>query len=154
MTIRIFLSADRSITSLHLDPMGQLVPQGVPGELCMAGPQIACGYWKREDLTAEKFVDCPFTEGKMYHTGDLVKYNSEGQIEYMGRIDNQVKLRGFRIELGEIETLISKYEGIQMQSVQVKEIGGVQHLCAYYTADRQIDSDALRDYLAEQLTDY
>ena len=134
--------------------MGQLVPQGVPGELCMAGPQVACGYWKREDLTAEKFVDCPFMEGKMYHTGDLVKYNSEGQIEYMGRIDNQVKLRGFRIELGEIETLISKYEGVQMQCVQVKEIGGVQHLCAYYTADRQIDSDALRDYLAEQLTDY
>ena len=65
-----------------------------------------------------------------------------------------MKLRGFRIELGEIETLISKYEGVQMQSVQVKEIGGVQHLCAYYTADRQIDSNALRDYLAEQLTDY
>ena len=143
-----------NLSAFVLDPMGQLVPQGVPGELCMAGPQIACGYWKREDLTAEKFVDCPFTEGKMYHTGDLVKYNSEGQIEYMGRIDNQVKLRGFRIELGEIETLISKYEGVQMQSVQVKEIGGVQHLCAYYTADRQIDSDALRDYLAEQLTDY
>ena len=143
-----------NLSAFVLDPMGQLVPQGVPGELCMAGPQIACGYWKREDLTAEKFVDCPFTEGKMYHTGDLVKYNSEGQIEYMGRIDNQVKLRGFRIELGEIETLISKYEGVQMQRVQVKEIGGVQHLCAYYTADRQIDSDALRDYLAEQLTDY
>ena len=143
-----------NLSAFVLDPMGQLVPQGVPGELCMAGPQIACGYWKRKDLTAEKFVDCPFMDGKMYHTGDLVKYNSEGQIEYMGRIDNQVKLRGFRIELGEIETLISKYEGVQMQSVQVKEIGGVQHLCAYYTADRQIDSDALRDYLAEQLTDY
>ena len=143
-----------NLSAFVLDPMGQLVPQGVPGELCMAGPQVACGYWKREDLTAEKFVDCPFMEGKMYHTGDLVKYNSEGQIEYMGRIDNQVKLRGFRIELGEIETLISKYEGVQMQCVQVKEIGGVQHLCAYYTADRQIDSDALRDYLAEQLTDY
>ena len=143
-----------NLSAFVTDPMGQLVPQGVPGELCMAGPQIACGYWKREDLTAEKFVDCPFMDGKMYHTGDLVKYNSEGQIEYMGRIDNQVKLRGFRIELGEIETLISKYEGVQMQCVQVKEIGGVQHLCAYYTADRQIDSDALRDYLAEQLTDY
>lgn len=143
-----------NLSAFVTDPMGQLVPQGVPGELCMAGPQIACGYWKREDLTAEKFVDCPFMDGKMYHTGDLVKYNIEGQIEYMGRIDNQVKLRGFRIELGEIETLISKYEGVQMQCVQVKEIGGVQHLCAYYTADRQIDSDALRDYLAEQLTDY
>ena len=143
-----------NLSAFVTDPTGNLVPQGVPGELCMAGPQIARGYWKREDLTAEKFVDCPFMEGKMYHTGDLVKYNSEGQIEYMGRIDNQVKLRGFRIELGEIETLISKYDGIRMQSVQVKEMGGVQHLCAYYTADRPIDTNALRDYLAEQLTDY
>ena len=137
-----------------VDAEGQIAPQGIAGELCMAGPQIACGYWHREELTAEKFADCPFMEGKMYHTGDLVKYNEDGQIEYMGRIDSQVKLRGFRIELGEIETLIGKYEGIQMESVQVREIGGVQHLCAYYTADRQIDQDALRDFLAEQLTDY
>lgn len=137
-----------------VDAEGQMAPQGVAGELCMAGPQIACGYWHREELTVEKFADCPFVDGMMYHTGDLVKYNEEGQIEYLGRIDNQVKLRGFRIELGEIETLIGKYEGIQMESVQVREIGGVQHLCAYYTADRQIDQDSLRDYLAEQLTDY
>ena len=143
-----------NLSAFVVDAEGQLAPQGIAGELCMAGPQIAAGYWHREDLTAEKFADCPFTDGMMYHTGDLVRYNEEGNIEYLGRIDSQVKLRGFRIELGEIETLISKYEGIQMQSVQVKEIGGVQHLCAYYSADRQIDVDALREYLAGQLTDY
>ena len=137
-----------------VDPYGQLVPQGVAGELCMAGIQMAAGYWKREDLTAEKFTDCPFAEGRMYHTGDLVKYNGNGDIEYLGRIDSQVKLRGFRIELGEIETLIASYEDIQMVSVQVKEIGGVQHLCAYYSANREIDSDALKEYLSSQLTDY
>ena len=143
-----------NLSAFVVDAAGQLAPQGVAGELCMAGPQIACGYWKREELTAEKFTDCPFMDGKMYHTGDLVRYNEDGQIEYLGRIDSQVKLRGFRIELGEIETLIGKYEGIQMESVQVREIGGVQHLCAYYTADKEIDKDALRNYLAEQLTDY
>ena len=143
-----------NLSAFVVDAAGLLAPQGVAGELCMAGPQIASGYWKREDLTAEKFTDCPFTGGKMYHTGDLVRYNANGDIEYLGRIDNQVKLRGFRIELGEIETLIGKYAGIQMESVQVREIGGVQHLCAYYTADRNIDQNDLRNFLAQELTDY
>ena len=143
-----------NLSAFVVDAEGQLAPQGVAGELCMAGPQIAAGYWKREDLTAEKFADCPFAEGKMYHTGDLVRYNGQGEIEYLGRIDSQVKLRGFRIELGEIETLIAGYDGVQMVSVQVKEVGGVQHLCAYYSANHQIDADALKEYLSSQLTDY
>ena len=137
-----------------VDSYGQLVPKGVAGELCMAGRQVASGYWKREELTAEKFVKCPMTGEKMYHTGDLVKYNEDGNIEYLGRIDSQVKLRGFRIELGEIESLIANYPGILMESVQVREISGVQHLCAYYTADHEIDVDDLKKYLAGQLTDY
>ncbi len=143
-----------NLSAYVTDPCGQMLPQGMAGELCMAGPQIAAGYWKREELTAEKFAGCRFAEGKVYHTGDLVRYNEDGEIEYLGRIDNQVKLRGFRIELGEIETLISRYEGIQMQSVQVKEVGNIQHLCAYFSADRPIDEEALRTYLAAQLTDY
>ena len=130
------------------------MPQGVPGELCLAGPQIANGYWHREDLTREKFTNVLFTSDKVYHTGDLVRYNEDGDIEYLGRIDNQVKLRGFRIELGEIETLISKYDGITMVSVQVKEVGGVQHLVAYYSANTEIDKAALEASLAESLTDY
>ena len=145
-----------NLSAYVVDAAGHLLPIGMPGELCMSGPQMASGYWKREDLTAEKFsaIKVGDEQVKVYHTGDLVRYNAEGQIEYLGRIDNQIKLRGFRIELGEIETLIGKYEGIQMESVQVREIGGVQHLCAYYTADRQIDKDALQSFLAEELTDY
>ncbi len=145
-----------NLSAYVVDPCGHLLPQGMAGELCMAGPQIASGYWKREDLTAEKFANMTIDgqQVKVYHTGDLVRYNADQQIEYMGRIDSQVKLRGFRIELGEIETLIGNYESIQMESVQVREIGGVQHLCAYYTADKEIDKEALRNYLAEQLTDY
>ena len=137
-----------------VDKYGQLMPQGVPGELCLAGPQIANGYWHREDLTNEKFANVLFTSDKVYHTGDLVRYNEDNDIEYLGRIDNQVKLRGFRIELGEIETLISKYDDMTMVSVQVKEIGGVQHLVAYYSAKTEIDKTALENFLAEQLTDY
>lgn len=137
-----------------VDPYGQLVPKGIAGELCMAGRQVATGYWKREDLTAEKFVKCPFADEIMYHTGDLVRYNEDGDIEYLGRIDSQVKLRGFRIELGEIEALIANYPGIRMESVQVREISGTQHLCAYYTADGEIVVDDLKKYLANQLTDY
>ena len=145
-----------NLTAYVVDSFGHLVPDGVAGELCMAGPQMAAGYWKREDLTNEKFSEITIQgqQVKVYHTGDLVKYNFDGQIEYLGRIDSQIKLRGFRIELGEIETVIGQYEGIKMESVQVKEIGGVQHLCAYYTADRYIDKDALRSFLSEELTDY
>ena len=117
---------------------------------------MAAGYWKRDDLTSKVFTDI-VVEGqqvKVYHTGDLVRYNERGLLEYLGRIDSQVKLRGFRIELGEIETLLGKYPGIMMESVQVKTVAGVQHLCAYYTASSHVDIDALRAFLAKSLTDY
>ncbi len=141
---------------LVVDTEGHLLPQGIAGELCMSGVQIARGYWHRDELTQERFCDLTI-DGKaikVYHTGDLVRYNDEGQIEYLGRIDSQVKLRGFRIELGEIETLVGQYEGVRMKSVVVRKMGGVEHLCAYYTADREIDANALKDYLSEKLTDY
>ncbi|MCQ2075240.1 MAG: amino acid adenylation domain-containing protein, partial [Bacteroidaceae bacterium] len=137
-----------------VDSQNQLAPQGIAGELCMAGVQISAGYWRRDDLTAEKFTGCGFADGIIYHTGDLVKYNKDGQLEYLGRIDSQVKLRGFRIELGEIETLIAGFKGVRMVSVQVREVGGVQHLCAYYSADSDIDKDVLKTFLAAQLTEY
>ena len=87
-----------------IDSAGQLLPRGMAGELCIAGNQVGKGYWNRPEMTAERYVDCPWVPGvKMYHTGDLCRWNSEGQIEYLGRIDFQVKLRGYRIELGEIE---------------------------------------------------
>ena len=143
-----------NLTGLVVDQCGHVVPNGIAGELCMAGPQMALGYKNRDDLTQKAFSCIKSQNIKVYHTGDLVRYNEEGQLEYLGRIDSQVKLRGFRIELGEIESQIATFPGIQMESVQVKEVGGVQHLCAYYTADRQIDADMLRSYLSDVLAEY
>lgn len=144
-----------------VDEAGHLLPQGMAGELCFAGIQVGLGYWHREEQTAKAFGDCPFVEKdawgrkvRMYHTGDLCRWNADGQIEYISRIDTQVKLRGFRIELGEIENAICRYEGIRSAVAEVREIGGLQHLCAYYTADVEIDEQKLKAFLAESLTDY
>lgn len=144
-----------------VDEAGHLLPQGVAGELCFAGIQVGLGYWHREEQTAKAFGDCPFVardawgrKVRMYHTGDLCRWNADGQIEYISRIDTQVKLRGFRIELGEIENAICRFEGIRNAVAEVREIGGLQHLCAYYTADVKIDDNALKVFLAASLTDY
>lgn len=138
--------------SLILDEKGNFLPQGVMGELCLAGPQIARGYWHREDLTAEKFVKVG--DLYVYRTGDLARYNAAGELEYGGRIDSMVKLRGFRIELGEIENVASQYPNVKAVAAEVKEIGSMQHLCLYYTAEGNIDEDSLRDSMSGQLTDY
>ena len=144
-----------------VDETGNILPQGIPGELCFAGIQVSLGYWHREEQTAKVFGDCPFIQKdrwgrkvRMYHTGDLCRWNDDGQLEYISRIDTQVKLRGFRIELGEIENAVCRYEGIRSAIVVVKEIGGMQHLCAYYTADCEIDSNKLRENLSQSLTEY
>ena len=123
-----------------VDTAGNLVPQGVAGELCFAGVQVGRGYWRLPERTAQSFVDCPFvTEDRwgrpvrMYHTGDLCRWNDEGQIEYLGRIDTQVKLRGFRIELGEIESKALNIEGIRQAAAEVRKVMGNEHLVLYYT---------------------
>ncbi|MBQ9484350.1 MAG: non-ribosomal peptide synthetase, partial [Ruminiclostridium sp.] len=135
------------IVGLH----GELLPRGIAGELCLAGPQIALGYWKREELTAEKFVNCPYLDGqKMYRTGDLARYNEEGQLEYLGRIDTQVKLRGFRIELGEIESRASQFAGIRSAAAEVRK----DNLVLYYVSDNETDNDELKAFLSESLTEY
>lgn len=144
-----------------VDEAGHLLPQGVAGELCFAGVQVGLGYWRREEQTAKAFGICPFVDKdawgrqvRMYHTGDLCRWNADGQMEYIGRIDTQVKLRGFRIELGEIENAICRFAGIRNAVAEVKEISGLQHLCAYFTADVEIDERALKAFLSESLADY
>ena len=123
-----------------VDTAGNLVPQGVAGELCFAGIQVGRGYWRLPERTAKSFVECPFVKEdrwgrpvRMYHTGDLCRWNEDGQIEYMGRIDTQVKLRGFRIELGEIESKVLNLEGIRQAAAEVRKVQGNEHLVLYYT---------------------
>ena len=147
-----------------VDTAGNLVPQGVAGELCFAGIQVGRGYWRLPERTAKSFVDCPFVKEdawgrpvRMYHTGDLCRWNEDGQIEYLGRIDTQVKLRGFRIELGEIESKALNIEGIRQAAAEVRKVMGNEHLVLYYTVvdGSPIDDETIRQALAaSSLADY
>lgn len=147
-----------------VDTAGHLVPQGVAGELCFAGVQVGRGYWRLPERTAKSFVNCPFVSSdrwgrpvRMYHTGDLCRWNDEGQIEYLGRIDTQVKLRGFRIELGEIESKALQINGIRQAAAEVRKVMGNEHLVLYYTvADGStISSEDIRAELtASSLAEY
>ena len=146
-----------------VDTHNRLLPRGVVGELCIAGIQVGIGYWKRPELTAEKFADCPFvaenidgTTVRMYHTGDLCRWNTDGELEYIGRADDQVKLRGYRVELGEIESCASKFGGISLAVAVIRPVGGTDTLCLYYTADHgaTVDVDELRHALSRSLTEY
>ena len=144
-----------------IDTEGRLVPHGAIGELCFAGVQVGCGYWHQPELTAEKFTDCPFIHQpssilplKMYHTGDLCRWNADGQLEYIGRKDAQVKLRGYRVELGEVEACAVSFEGINQTVAIVRPVGDSDTLCLYYTADGDIDETALRQHLSQSLASY
>ena len=119
-----------------LDPKLQPVPVGVPGELFLGGEGLARGYWNRPQLTAEKFIANPFVAGqRIYRTGDLARYLPDGAIEYLGRLDHQVKLRGFRIELGEIEATLRQDPAVRDCVVVLREdTPGQPRLVAYLAA--------------------
>jgi amino acid adenylation domain-containing protein len=121
----------------------QPVPTGVIGELHIAGVQVARGYLGRPSLTAEKFVPNPFGKGRLYKTGDLGRCRADGAIEFLGRIDDQVKLRGFRIELGEVESVLSQHESVNECAVLVKEDRlGDEPLTGYVVARNEVSSDS------------
>ncbi|AMA54629.1 hypothetical protein AN935_21170 [Bacillus inaquosorum] len=121
-------------------------PEGVAGELCVAGRGLARGYLNREDETVKRFVADPFVPGeRMYRTGDLVKWVNGG-IEYIGRIDQQVKVRGYRIELSEIEVQLAQLSEVQDAAVTaVKDKGGNTAIAAYVTPETA-DIEALKSF--------
>jgi amino acid adenylation domain-containing protein len=136
----------------HLQP----VPIGVPGELHIGGVGVARGYLNRSDLTKEKFIPNPFSnqpESRLYKTGDLARYLPDGNIEYLGRIDNQVKLRGFRIELGEIESVLCKHSAVREAVVILQEN---KSLAAYIVVhdNAAYSINELRNYLQKHLPEY
>ena len=141
-----------------LDGNRQPVPVGVPGELWIAGDGVARGYLRRPELTAEKFVADPFrTNNRMYRTGDLVRYRPDGVIDFLGRVDHQVKLRGHRIELGEIESALMQHSSVRQAVVVLRtDDPNDPRLVAYLVAADETEpaADALRDFLKQKLPDY
>ncbi|MCP6680852.1 non-ribosomal peptide synthetase [Bacillus nakamurai] len=133
----------------------QLVGIGMIGELFVGGRGVAAGYLNNEKLTKEKFIKHPYCEGEvLYQTGDLARWNTDGDIELLGRIDEQVKIRGFRIELFEIESCIRQFEDVIDAVVIVVENNTAEQIVAYFTANKEINPTDLKDFLFKKLNDY
>jgi iturin family lipopeptide synthetase B len=142
-----------------LDGNRQLQPVGAAGELYISGDGLAAGYLNRPGLTASVFVSNPFRQGeRMFKTGDLARWSADGNVEYLGRVDDQIKVRGFRIEPGEIESQLVRHGSIREAVVLLKEDKtGERYLCAYMTVKKGVGAPAtgeLREYLAKSLPDY
>jgi surfactin family lipopeptide synthetase A len=160
----------KPISNTHiyiLDKTGQPLPPSIPGELCIAGAGLARGYFNRPELTAEKFIEVELF-GKIeriYKTGDLARWLPDGNLEYLGRIDNQVKLRGFRIELGEIEAVLSQHSAVKEAVVMLYEADDNKRLVAYLKVKSEklkVKNEEvgeplfteLKDWLKTRLPDY
>jgi len=143
-----------------LDPNRRLLPVGIPGELYVGGVQLADGYLHRSELTKSCFIENPFdnTEGsRLYRTGDLVIYTPDGLLEYLGRLDQQIKVRGYRIEPGEIEQILIQHPAVHEAVVTDREdIPGNKRIVAYYISNQQtqVSSMRLKDFLRDKLPGY
>jgi amino acid adenylation domain-containing protein len=129
-------------------------PFGVPGEMYIGGTGVSAGYWNKPELTAKRFVSNPFNEKeKLYRSGDLARWNANGTIEYIGRIDSQVKIRGYRIELGEIEKTLLRLDEIREARVLLQERND-RSLVAYLVSNQKINAGSIRNSLLQTLPDY
>lgn len=143
-----------------LDANRNPVPVGVPGELYAGGDGLARGYWNRPELTEEKFVADPFAPAggkeRLYRTGDLARYRPDGSIEFLGRLDQQIKIRGFRVELGEIETILGRHPGVNECVVTASGSGVAKKLVAYFQVNGggRPSTQDLRNWLKQNLPDY
>jgi len=139
-----------------VDSQNNIQSVGVKGEMLIGGVQVARGYLNKPELTNQKFIANPFNQNdpyKLYRTGDIARWLPDGRIEYLGRIDNQIKLRGYRIELGEIENCLLENPDIMSAAVDYREYLGEFSIVAYYVADQEseIEADALKEYLKERI---
>lgn len=142
-------------TQIHiLDKDMKQVPIGVTGEIYIAGIQVGLGYLGNPELTAEKFLDNPFGEGKIYKSGDIGRWTFDGKAQCLGRIDHQIKLRGLRIELGEIENQMTAVEGVSSSVVNKIEIDGKEALCGYYVAENNVLESTIKEHLRKTLPAY
>ncbi len=142
-------------TEIYIMQNNHLCGIGVIGELCIAGEGLARGYLNREDLTDQKFVQKPDNQGLMYRTGDLARWLPDGNLEFLGRKDDQVKVRGYRIELGEIESHMMSIPNIKECAVVVDcDSHNDNVICAYFVSDTNVNIIAVRDELCNKLPDY
>src|SRR6185295_13942598 len=153
---RAVVPLGRPISRVHLavmDRTGRAVPIGVAGELWIGGVNLAFGYQGRADLTAERFVVAPWSNGgeRAYRTGDLARWLAGGELEYLGRIDTQVKVRGVRIELGEIEAALSAHPGVSQAAVAVRGSDGGRRLVGYFVGGPRVTAEDLRAHATRLL---
>ncbi len=142
-------------TRLYVDARMQPLPVGVAGDLYLGGVQLARGYLGRDDLTAERFLADPFLPGeRIYRTGDVARWRSDGAVEYLGRSDHQVKLRGLRIELGEIEAALRELPGMERVEVLLRQDAPGDARLVAYVPSALADASVLRSHLATRVPDY
>ncbi len=143
-------------TQIHiLDKQMRALPLGAAGELYIGGVQVGRGYLNRDELTADRFVDDPHQAGmRLYKTGDLARFMPDGNVEYLGRLDHQVKIHGLRIELGEIEAVISRYDNVREVVVVAREDRPGQQMLVAYVVGDGIEVERLRQHVGQFLADY
>lgn len=142
-------------TQIYILNNNKLSGIGIPGELCIAGDGVSNGYLNKDNLTEEKFVSNPFGNNILYKTGDLAKWNNDGTIMFIGRIDEQVKIRGYRIEIGEVTNSILNINGISETVVLVEKSNNAEnYLVAYYVSENHIDSESIREELRNKIPQY